>query len=65
MQMPPAGGMILSRVLKMVVAGVIGYPAKKRHPEAIAPQATASLPSIRHEDIYSPEKFGYIRVSQQ
>jgi hypothetical protein len=29
----------------MVVAGVIGYPAKKLHPAAAAPQPMASLPS--------------------
>jgi hypothetical protein len=50
--MPPEGGIIRSRVLKMVVAGVIGYPAKKPHPEAIAPHATASFPSIRLKGIY-------------
>jgi hypothetical protein len=39
-------------VLKMVVAGVIGYPAKKRHPEAIAPHATASFPSIKDRGMF-------------
>jgi hypothetical protein len=38
-------------VLNMVVAGVMGYPAKKRHPETTAPQAIASFPSIRQNPI--------------
>jgi hypothetical protein len=38
----------------MVDAGVIGYPAKKRHPAATAPRATASLPSNKVKDIGSP-----------
>jgi hypothetical protein len=52
--MPPAEGIILSRELKIVVAGVIGYPAKNLHPEAIAPHATASFPSINDKGIFSP-----------
>jgi hypothetical protein len=40
--------------LSMVDAGVIGYPAKKRHPAATAPRATASLPSNKVKDIGSP-----------
>jgi hypothetical protein len=52
--MPPKGGNSFSRVLNIVVAGVIGYPAKKRHPEATAPQAIASLPSIRQKAIVTP-----------
>jgi len=35
-------------VLKMVVAGVIGYPAKKLHPAANAPLAIASFPSRKN-----------------
>jgi hypothetical protein len=38
-------------VLNMVVAGVMGYPAKKRHPEATAPHAIASFPSMRQNPI--------------
>jgi hypothetical protein len=38
----------------MVVAGVIGYPAKKRHPAATAPRATASLPSNKVRDMAVP-----------
>jgi hypothetical protein len=41
-------------VLYTVVAGVMGYPAKKRHPEWIAPQAIASFPSKREEAISIP-----------
>jgi hypothetical protein len=37
----------------MVVAGVIGYPAKKRQPAATAPRAIASLPSNRLNGIVS------------
>jgi hypothetical protein len=37
--------------LNTVVAGVIGYPAKKRHPAAMAPRAMASFPSIKHSGI--------------
>jgi hypothetical protein len=37
MQMPPLGGSSLSMVLKIVVAGVMGYPAKKRQPAVTAP----------------------------
>jgi hypothetical protein len=35
----------------MVVAGVMGYPAKNLHPPARAPYATASLPSINDDAI--------------
>jgi hypothetical protein len=41
-------------VFNMVVAGVIGYPAKKRHPAATAPRATASLPSSKVKDMGFP-----------
>jgi hypothetical protein len=52
--MPPMGGKSLSMALNMVVAGVMGYPAKKRHPAATAPQAIASFPSMRQNPIFSP-----------
>jgi hypothetical protein len=51
MQIPPAGGSSFSMVLKMVVAGVMGYPAKNRHPAANAPRAMASFPSIKQNAI--------------
>jgi len=46
-------------VLKIVVAGVIGYPAKNRHPEFTAPQAIASLPSIKDNGISRPPPIRY------
>jgi hypothetical protein len=64
--MPPKGGKSLSMVLNMVVAGVMGYPAKKRHPETTAPQAIASFPSMRQYPILilhikklSPKKLSF------
>jgi hypothetical protein len=47
MQIPPAGGRSFNMVLKMVVAGVMGYPAKKLHPAITAALAIASFPSIK------------------
>jgi hypothetical protein len=52
--MPPVGGSSWSMVFNMVVAGVMGYPAKKRQPAAIAPRATASLPSMNDSAIWYP-----------
>jgi hypothetical protein len=48
---PPSGGKRSIMFVKIVVAGVIGYPAKKRHPDAIAPRTIASFPSIRQRGI--------------
>jgi hypothetical protein len=38
----------------MVVAGVMGYPAKNRHPALRAPQAIASLPSNNEKGMLEP-----------
>jgi hypothetical protein len=51
---PPTGGRSLSRVFKIVVAGVMGYPAKNRHPAVSAPQPIASLPAKRLKAIPIP-----------
>src|SRR5450756_962620 len=47
MNIPPICGMRLAMISAISEDGVIGYPAKKRTPAAIAPSATASLPCIR------------------
>jgi hypothetical protein len=44
---------------KTVVAGVMGYPAKKEQPAAMAPLATASFPSIKDKAIFFPNRIFY------
>ncbi len=46
MNTPRSGGSSRAIHSMISVAGVIGYPAKKRHPACIAPSAHASLPWI-------------------
>jgi hypothetical protein len=45
MQIPPEGGSSFNMVFKMLVAGVIGYPAKKLQPASHAALAITSFPS--------------------
>ena len=47
MKWPSTWGRRRDSTSAISVEGVMGYPAKKRAPAAIAPSATASLPSIR------------------
>jgi hypothetical protein len=63
-QTPPRGGSSESMVFSMVVAGVIGYPAKKRHPAATAPRATASFPSSKVKDMGFPYLFYCLILSK-
>jgi hypothetical protein len=44
---------------KTVVAGVMGYPAKKEQPAAMAPLAIASFPSIKDKAIFPPDHIFY------
>jgi hypothetical protein len=43
-KIPPTSGILADIASAISVAGVIGYPAKKRHPLAMAPSAQATSP---------------------
>jgi hypothetical protein len=48
MAIPLTCGSILDKCSAISLAGVIGYPAKKRHPTAIAASAHASFPCQKY-----------------
>jgi hypothetical protein len=59
MAMPPTCGKRLAKFSAISLAGVMGYPAKKRHPANIAASAQASLPCQK----YTPCLTAFISVS--
>jgi hypothetical protein len=48
MAIPPTCGSLFERCSAISLAGVIGYPAKNRHPAASAASAHASLPCQKY-----------------
>jgi hypothetical protein len=48
MAIPPTCGSFFERYSAISLAGVIGYPAKNRHPVASAASAHASLPCQKY-----------------
>jgi hypothetical protein len=48
MAIPPTCGSLFERYSAISLAGVIGYPAKNRHPAASAASAHASLPCQKY-----------------
>ncbi len=51
-KVPPTSGSLTERCSAISVAGVMGYPPKKRHPAARAPSAHATSPVIKYSPVF-------------
>src|SRR5438445_276295 len=58
-QTPPTSGRRSAKCSSNSVNGVIGYPAKNRHPAAIAASAIASDPSISRRPLNGSLRIGH------